>query len=103
MAEGDQILGTSSTMQGAANNFHNHVLDFDQLTINLLNAVNDLANSWLGGGYDTFVAAWGTWDNHMAVVKTDLTNLSDAVQKSDVVFQDIDADIVKAFAPFTED
>lgn len=59
MPQGDQILGTSSAMQAAATSFHNHVIDFDQKTTNLNNAVIELANSWFGGGYDTFSLAWG--------------------------------------------
>jgi WXG100 family type VII secretion target len=102
MAGGDQIKGTSSAMQAAANSFHNHVTDFDQKTTNLNNAVIELANSWFGGGYDTFSLAWGNWDSHMTIIKTDLTNLSDGVQKSDVVFQSVDDDISRAFAPFAE-
>ena len=100
MPAGDQILGTSSAMQAAATSFHNHVTDFDQKTTALQNAVTELANTWYGSGYTTFVAAMGTWDGHMTTIKTDLTDLSDAVQKSDVVFQSLDDDIAKAFAPF---
>jgi WXG100 family type VII secretion target len=102
MADGDQILGTSSSMQGAANRFHTHVTDFDTATKNIQTAVADLANSWYGTGYTTFTAATLTWDGHMKLVGTDLTNLADAVQKSDVVFQSVDADISKAFKPFAD-
>jgi WXG100 family type VII secretion target len=100
MPSGDQILGTSSSMQSAANKFHGHVIDFDTATRNIQAAVTELQNTWFGGGYDTFTGAMGTWDHHMHIVKTDLTNLADAVQKSDVVFQSVDQDIAKAFKPF---
>jgi WXG100 family type VII secretion target len=101
MPGGDQIQGTSSTMQGAANKFHQHVIDFDTATRNIQSAVTELSNSWYGAGYDTgFVPAMTQWDHDMNIVKTDLTSLAHAVQKSDVVFQAVDADIKKSFAPF---
>ena len=100
MPSGDQIVGTSSAMQQAATTFHGHVIDFDTATKNIQTAVVELANTWFGGGYDTFTSAMGKWDHDMNIVKTDLTNLADAVQKSDVVFQSVDQDIAKAFAPF---
>ena|SRR5437667_8721239 len=100
MPGGDQIQGTSSSMQSAANRFHGHVIDFDTATRNIQTAVAELAATWFGGGYDTFTGAMGTWDHHMTFVKTDLTNLADAVQKSDVVFQSVDQDIARAFQPF---
>jgi len=96
----DKVLGTSSAMNQAATNFRNHVLDFDTKTQNLRTAVSDLQATWKGGGYDTFVSAMGTWDHHMNIISTDLTNLSDGVSKSDAVFQSVDADISKAFQPF---
>jgi len=100
MPQGDQVLGTSSSMQSAATRFHGHVIDFDTATKNIQTAVTELANTWFGGGYDTFTGAMGHWDHHMNIVKTDLTNLADAVQKSDVVFQSVDQDIARAFQPF---
>jgi WXG100 family type VII secretion target len=100
MPQGDQIQGTSSAMQGAADRFHGHVIDFDTATRNIQTAVADLAATWYGGGYNTFSGAMITWDGHMNIVKTDLTNLADAVQKSDVVFQSVDEDIARAFQPF---
>jgi WXG100 family type VII secretion target len=102
MADGDQIQGTSSTMQGAANKFHDHVTQFDTATRNIQTAVTDLANTWYGTGYTTFTSATLKWDGDMKLVGTDLTNLADAVQKSDVVFQSVDQDIAKAFQPFAD-
>ena len=102
MPSGDQVLGTSSTMQGAANRFHNHVIDFDTATKNIQTAVAELAATWFGRGYDTFTTAMVTWDGDMKLVGADLTNLADAVQKSDVVFQSVDADIARAFQPFAD-
>jgi len=96
----DKVLATSSAMTATATKFHNHVQSFDTATTNLKNAVDHLQQTWKGGGYDTFVAAMGKWDQHMNVVKVDLTNLSDAVSKSDAVYQSVDADIQKHFAPF---
>ncbi len=101
MPNGDQIQGTSSAMQGAANKFHDHVINFDTATKNIQNAVIELQNSWYGDGYKQgFEPAMLTWDQHMAIVKTDLTNLADAVQRSDVVFESVDQDIATAFKPF---
>jgi WXG100 family type VII secretion target len=100
MPGGDQIKGTSSAMQGAAKNFHQHVIDFDTATRNIQAAVTDLQNTWYGGGYQTFAGGMTSWDHHMNIIKTDLTNLADAVQKSDVVFQSVDQDIANAFKPF---
>ena len=101
MPSGDHIQGTSSTMQGAANKFHQHVIDFDTATRNIQTAVADLASSWYGDGYTNgFQPAMLKWDHDMGIVKTDLTNLADAVQKSDAVFQSVDQDIKGAFAPF---
>ena len=100
MPDGDQILGTSSDMQKAATTFHGHVIDFDTATRNIQNAVVELAATWFGGGYSAFTSAMGTWDSDMNIVSTDLTDLADAVQKSDVVFQSVDQDITKAFKPF---
>ena len=100
MGQGDQVLGTSSAMQQTANRFHGHVIDFDTATRNIQTAVAELAATWFGSGYDTFTTAMGKWDHDMNIVKTDLTNLADAVQKSDVVFQSVDQDIANAFAPF---
>ena len=95
------IFGTSSAMQAAANKFHGHVIDFDTATKNIQNAVVELKNSWYGDGYDTgFEPAMLTWDHHMNIIKTDLTNLAHAVQKSDVVMESVDKDIAKAFKPF---
>ena len=100
MPSGDQIMGTSSSMQSAANTFHGHVLDFDTATKNIQQAVVELQQTWFGQGYNTFASAMGKWDHDMNIVETDLTNLADAVQKSDAVFQSVDADISKAFQPF---
>jgi WXG100 family type VII secretion target len=102
MAGGDQIQGTSSNMQAAATKFHDHVINFDTATRNIQLAVTELQNTWFGRGYDAFTLAMGTWDTHMGTVKTDLTNLAHAVQKSDVVFQSVDSDIAKTFAPFAD-
>ena len=96
----DKVLGTSSTMNATATKFHNNVTQFDTATTNLRSAVADLAATWKGAGYTAFVAAMGTWEQHMNIVSTDLTNLSDAVTKSDAVFQSVDSDISRAFAPF---
>lgn len=96
----DKVLGTSQEMTAAATSFQNHVLEFDTATKTLQGAVTHLQETWCGGGYDSFVLAMGNWDKDMNIIKTDLTNLSDGVKKSDAVFTSVDDDIARAFAPF---
>ena len=81
---------------------HQHVLDFDTATRNLLQAVQELQATWSGGGYQTFTIAMDKWNGDMNIVGADLANLADTVQKCDVGFQSVDTDITKAFQPFAQ-
>ena len=98
----DKVLGTSSTMNAAAKNFHDDALEFDASTTNLRNTANDLQATWKGSGYQAFVSALQRWEQDMKNVGADLTNLSDGVAKSSAVFQTVDEDIRNAFAPFAD-
>ena len=97
----DTVAASSSAMQTAEANFATRVSEFETASQNIRNAVNELASTWKGNGYDSFTAAMGKWNTDMQNVSQDLTNLSDAIRQSDTGFQDLDASIQKAFSGFT--
>lgn len=57
----DTVSATSSAMSNAEANFKNRVEEFETASQNILNAVNELASTWKGNGYQSFTAAMGKW------------------------------------------
>ena len=96
----DKVGATSSAMSAAEANFKARVQEFETASQNINNAVNELASTWSGNGYQAFTSAMGKWHTDMQNVSQDLQNLGDAVRQSDTAFQDLDASIQKAFSGF---
>ena len=96
----DNVGATSSAMQAAENNFKTRIGEFDTAAQNIRNAVNDLASTWTGNGYQSFTSAMAKWNTDMQNVSQDLQNLNDAVRQADSNFQDLDASIAQSFAGF---
>jgi WXG100 family type VII secretion target len=96
----DTVGATSSAMATAEANFKQRVQEFETATQNIKNAVNELASTWKGNGYQSFTSAMAKWDTDMQNVGQDLQHLADAVRQSDTAFQDLDAGIQKAFSGF---
>ncbi|GHO72400.1 hypothetical protein KSD_01710 [Ktedonobacter sp. SOSP1-85] len=96
----DTVGASSAAMQAAEANFKNRVQEFETATQNIRNAVNELASTWKGNGYQSFMSAMGKWDTDMSNVGQDLQHLSDAVRQADSGFQDLDAGIARSFAGF---
>jgi WXG100 family type VII secretion target len=96
----DIVGASSSAMAAAEANFRNRVQDFETAAQNINNAVNELANTWKGNGYQAFTSAMAKWHTDMQNISQDLQNLSNAVHQSDIAFQDLDASITKAFSGF---
>ena len=96
----DTVGASSSAMATAETNFKNRLQEFDTATQNIRNAVNELANTWKGNGYQAFTGAMAKWDTDMQAVGQDLQHLTDAVRQADSAFQDLDASIQKAFTGF---
>jgi WXG100 family type VII secretion target len=96
----DKVSASSSAMSEAEANFKQRLDEFDQATQNIRNAVNNLASTWQGNGYQAFTSAMTKWDGDMKNVGQDLQCLADAVRQSDSAFQDLDASIAKAFSGF---
>lgn len=96
----DTVGASSAAMQAAEANFKNRVQEFETATQNIRNAVNELASTWKGNGYQSFTGAMGKWDTDMKTVGQDLQHLSSAVHQADSSFQDLDAGIAKSFSGF---
>jgi len=96
----DTVGASSGAMSAAEANFKNRLQECDTATQNIKNAVNELANSWKGNGYQSFTGAMAKWDTDMQNVGQDLQHLTDAVRQADSQFQDLDANISKAFSGF---
>src|SRR5579864_7786367 len=90
----------SGDMSSAEQDFKNRVQEFDTATQHIRQAVENLAASWKGNGYQAFTSAMAKWDKDMQAVGQDLQHLSDAVRQADSAFQDLDASIAKAFSGF---
>jgi WXG100 family type VII secretion target len=96
----DIVGASSSAMSAAETDFKNRLLEFETATENIRKAVNELASTWKGNGYQAFTSAMTQWDTDMKNVGQDLQHLSDAVRQADSAFQDLDAGISKAFSGF---
>ena len=96
----DMVGATSSAMNAAETNFRNRVQEFDTAAQNIKNAVNELASTWKGDGYQSFTSAMTKWDTDMKTIAQDLQHLTDAVGRADTGFKNLDADIQKSFAGF---
>lgn len=96
----DTVGASSSAMSAAETNFKNRLQEFETATQNIKSAVNELASTWKGGGYQSFTSAMGKWDTDMQHVGQDLQSLTDAVRQADSAFQDLDANISKSFSGF---
>jgi WXG100 family type VII secretion target len=96
----DKVGASSTAMSNAETDFKNRLLEFETATQNIRNAVNELASSWTGNGYQAFTSAMAKWDTDMKNVGQDLQHIADAVRQSDSAFQDLDASIAKAFSGF---
>jgi len=96
----DAVGASSSAMSAAETKFKERLQEFETATQNIRNAVNELASTWKGNGYQAFTSAMGKWDTDMQNVGQDLQHLCDAVRQSDTAFQDLDASISKAFSGF---
>jgi WXG100 family type VII secretion target len=96
----DQVGASSSAMAAAEANFKNRLQEFETASQNINNAVNELASTWKGNGYQAFTGAMGKWHTDMQNISQDLQHLTDAIRQSDTAFQDLDASISKAFQGF---
>ena len=96
----DTVGASSSAMSAAEANFKNRLQEFDTATQNIKSAVDELASTWKGNGYQSFTNAMTKWDTDMQNVGQDLQHLTDAVHQADSHFQDLDANISKAFSGF---
>jgi len=100
MPGSDKVGAVSSEMRAAETNFRNCLQEFDTATQHIRNAVNGLAASWSGSGYQAFESAMLKWDGDMRTVGQDLEALTNAVHKADAAFQDLDTQISQAFSGF---
>src|SRR5690349_12942938 len=96
----DKVSASSSAMAQAESNFKQRLQEFEQASQNINNAVNELASTWSGAGYQAFTSAMAKWHTDMQTVSQDLQSLTDAVRQSDTAFQETDASIAKAFSGF---
>ena len=96
----DTVGASSSAMSAAETNFKNRLQEFETASQNINNAVNELASTWKGNGYQSFTNAMTKWHSDMQCVSQDLQHLTDAIRQSDTAFQDLDASITKAFSGF---
>ena len=96
----DQVGASSSEMQAAENNFKQRVQEFEQASQNDQSAVSQLEATWKCGGFQSFQQAMAKWRSDMNSVSQDLQALSDAVHQADAAFQDMDAQIARAFNGF---
>jgi WXG100 family type VII secretion target len=96
----DNVGASSTAMSTAESDFKKSLLEFETATENIRNAVNELASSWKGNGYQAFTSAMTKWDTDMKHVGQDLQHIAEAIRQSDSAFQDLDASIAKAFSGF---
>jgi WXG100 family type VII secretion target len=96
----DMVGASSGDMKEKEARFKACVEEFDRAANQIQIAVNNLANTWKGNGYQSFTNAMGKWNTDMHNVGQDLQSLSDAVRQADSGFQDLDAQISQSFAGY---
>ncbi len=96
----DTVGASSSAMSAAETNFKQRLQEFETAAQNIKSAVNELASTWKGNGYQAFTGAMAKWEADMQNVSQDLQHLTDAVRQADSQFQELDANIAKGFSGF---
>jgi WXG100 family type VII secretion target len=84
-------------MQDAVSKFNAAVADFEAKAQDITSDINQLAEAWLGDGYDNFATAMSTWVTDLGNVTTDLNSMGVGVSQSNSVIHEADQNIADAF------